>query len=301
VNRSVPAALFAASLLLAACGGGGGGSSSLPGGGGGTTSTPCPSGWTGTAPNCVAPSSTTAQGTLVDDPSGTPLAGVTVRLDPWIVYPTPGPTPTPIATTTSDPSGHFTISAKNGTYLLVIGSDSNTDTRPTIHDKIVLNGQSVLTAPTMPPLPGVTPPAVETSGNYRLATIDQMKELPCIQAYDSQRTAHSLPLPVVDEWLTENVRAAETQSQSPYLGQAYPSNPFGYLTTANTRQQGGSDCKGMIDAAFQQSFSYAFNAAALWFAGVYFPYQGGAFSAYGVAEFPYDPRVYTDPSAISWP
>src|SRR6185437_12937123 len=102
---------------------------------------------------------------------------------------------TPIATTTTDASGQFTISAKNGTYLLVIGSDSTSDTtRPTIHDKIILNGQTTLVAPTMPPFPGVTPPRVETSGNYRLANIDQALELPCIQEWNAQRTAHSLPL-----------------------------------------------------------------------------------------------------------
>ncbi len=293
MNRSYFAALFAASILLAACGGGGGGA------GGGSTLPGAGANFTGPTPT---PPGTTAQGTLVDDPSGTPLSGVTVRLDPWTVYPTPGPTPTPIATTTTDPSGHFAISAKNGTYLLVIGSDSNTDTaRPTIHDKLVLNGQTVLTAPTMPPFPGVTPPAVETSANYRLANIDQTLELPCIQEFDAQRTAHSLPLPVVDEWLTENARSAEAQSQGLSIGQVSSANPFGALTTANTKQQGGTDCKGMIDYVFQQSFSYAVNPGALWFAGTYLGYQGGSYSAYGIAEFPYDPRVYTDPNAIPWP
>ena len=294
MNRSVLAAFFAASVFLAACGGGGaagGGSLAVSGTGGNfTTPTPAPA------------SSTTAQGALVDDPSGTPLSGVPVRLDPWTVYPTPGPTPTPIATATTDPSGHFAISAMNGTYLLVIGSDSNTDTtRPTIHDKIVLNGQSVLTAPTMPPIPGVTPPAVETSGNYRLASIDQTKELPCIQEWDAQRIAHSLPLSVIDQWLTENVRAVAAQSQTAYIGDVSASNPYGFLTSANAKVQGGTNCKGIIDFTFSQTDAYALNPSSIWFAGTYLAYQGGTASAYGINEFPYDTRVYVDPSAVAWP
>lgn len=284
----VPVLFASSAFLLAACGGGG---ASGPGSG------PPP-----TTPPTSTPSGTTAKGTLVDDPSGTPLAGVTVRLDPWTTYPTPGPTPTPIATTTTDPSGHFTISAKNGTYLLVIGSDSTSDaTRPTIHDKIVLNGQTILVAPTMPPFPGVTPPPVEISGNYRLANIDQTLELPCIQEWNAQRTAHSLPLTVVDEWLTENARAAQTQSQTTYGGQVSSSNTFGFLTTGNVKVQGGSDCKGVIDFAFSQPNPYAISGNALWFAGTYLPYQGGSYSAYGVSEFPYDPRVSVDPNVAAWP
>ncbi len=203
---------IAAASLVAACGGGSGGSTPEP------------------KPSVTSdPANTRATGTLVDDPSGAPLAGVAVRLDPWhwgsgpitgsaphftpppdIV---PGPSPTPILTTTTDAHGHFTISAPNGTYLLVIGSDDNTDTtRPTIHDKALLYGQSVLAAPTMPPIPGITPAPVETSGNYRLVTIDQVHELPCINDYDQQRTQRGLPKPVIDEWLTENVRATVNQS-----------------------------------------------------------------------------------------
>lgn len=281
----VPVLFASSAFLLAACGGGGAG---------GPNSGPPP-----TTPPTSTPSDRSAKGTLVDDPSGTPLAGVAVRLDPWTTYPTPGPTPTPIATTTTDPSGHFTISAKNGTYLLVIGSDSTSDTtRPTIHDKIVLSGQTTLVAPTMPPFPGVTPPPVETSGNYRLANIDQTLELPCIQEYDSARTSRSLPLPVVDEWLTENSRSAVAQSQTPYKGQVAPGNTFGYLTTANINITGGTDCSQLINPL---PSPYATNESTPWFAGSFMQYRGGAYSAFGVAQFPYDPRVYTDPNAVPWP
>jgi len=191
----------------------------------------------------LPPTSTNAVGTLVDDPSGTPLSNEKVQLDPWIVYATPGPTPAPIFTTTTDATGHFTVNAANGTYLLVIGSDDPTDTtRPTIHDKVVLSGQAVLTAPTMPPVPGITPAPVEANGDYRLVTIDKTHEIPCITDYDQQRTSRGLPKPVIDEWLTENVRAWVNQSVTTYNGKTDASNPFGFLTTGNVAETGGSGC-----------------------------------------------------------
>ncbi|MFN2450052.1 MAG: hypothetical protein ABR508_09770, partial [Candidatus Baltobacteraceae bacterium] len=109
-KRIVFCVVAAGVLLFAACGGGSGGAT----GAGGLPPSPTPT-----------PALTTAQGTVVDDPSGTPLAGITVRLDPWISYPTPGPSPTPIAISTTDPNGHFTLAnIPNGTYLLVIGPDA---------------------------------------------------------------------------------------------------------------------------------------------------------------------------------
>ncbi len=190
--------------LLSACGGGGGSSTGgpLPG------PTPCPSGYTGTAPNCVASqSTTTAKGMLVDDVSGAPLAGVNVEVQPWISYPTPGPSPTPVAVSTTAADGSFTVSQPNGTYMLVIGSDSPSDmTRPTIHDKIILGGQTILTAPTPAPIALVTPSAIQTSGKYRLSTIDTNTELPCITAFQNHRASLNLPKAVVDQWLVENVR-----------------------------------------------------------------------------------------------
>ncbi len=186
--NSTSVALFCS--LLAACGGGGGssGGGSLPG------PTPCPSGFTGSPPNCTArPTTTTAKGTLVDDVSGAPLSGVKVEVQPWTTYPTPGPSPTPIAVSTTAADGSFTVSQPNGTYMLVIGSDSSSDTvRPTIHDKITLNGQTTLIAPTPAPFPLVTPSAIQLSGHYRLATLDPTAELPCVTSFQGQRVSRSL-------------------------------------------------------------------------------------------------------------
>jgi hypothetical protein len=259
-----------------------------------------------------------AVGTLVDDPSGAPLAGVMVRLDPWqwgsgpvsgaapaytpppnIV---PGPSPTPIAIATTDPQGRFTLTAANGTYLLVIGSDDPDDmNRPTIHDRVVLSGQTTLVAPTMPPVPGITPPPVETNGDYRLVTIDQMHELPCITDYDAQRTQRGLPKPVIDEWLTENVRAWVAQSVTPYNKQVTP-GVYGFLTTGSDTVTGYSDCSPMTTNAFTGN-AFAWSAQSNWYAGSYLPYQvsNGNLPAYGASLFPVDPRLFVDYNAPTWP
>ena len=283
----IPAAfLIAAASVLAACGGSGGRA---------PTPNPGPS-------STLPPTSTNAVGTLVDDPSGAPLSNEKVQLDPWIVYATPGPTPTPVFTTTTDATGHFNINAANGTYLLVIGSDDPTDTtRPTIHDKVVLSGQMVLAARMMPPVPGITPAPVETNGDYRLVTIDQTHEIPCITDYDQQRTSRGLPKPVIDEWLTENVRAWVNQSVTRYNKQTDPRNPFGFLTTGNDAVTGYSDCGPMATNSFTGT-GVAYATISPWYAGSYLPYQGGSpYSAYGASEFPQDPRLFKDPNAVPWP
>ena len=317
--------LFAAAL--AACGGGGGGGATPSVN---PTSTPCPSGYTGAPPNCVAPgANTTAKGTLVGDASGSPLSGVKVQLDPWISYPTPGPTPTPIATSTTDAQGHFTISAPNGTYLLVIGNDavntpppgwttpapSATDTpipgantwTATIHDRIVLYGQTTLVAPTMPPIPLYTPPATETNGSFRIATLDPLTEAPCVLAYNQERSSFGLSGAVVDEWLVENSRGFVAEHNNPAFSvqtTPAPSNPNGYLTSANAFISGGNNCLQMISGFVTGTKTAPFvaNANSEWFAIAYKPFVvGSSFSAYGVAEFPIDPRVYADPIEQFWP
>ena len=307
MKQTIPAACFlAASAILAACGG----SSD-----GGIAITPPAT----NPPPTKTPVTTIAQGTVVDDPSGIALAGVTVRLDPWIAYPTPGPTPTPIVTTTTDPNGHFTITARNGTYLLVIGPDAvntpppgwstpssdATETpipgahgwRVTIHDKVVLNGGAqVLVAPTMLPEPLYTPPAVETSGKYRLATLDALMEAPCILAYNQKRIALGLPAAVVDEWLTENTRA---------IDRAHDASPSGvpvyFLTTANASISGGNNCAELMATAFSNpAFQYSGNRNAVWFGGRYVPYAS-EISGFGQLEFPVDPRIFMDPIGLPWP
>jgi hypothetical protein len=263
----------------------------------------------------------------VDDPSGTALSGVRVQLDPWIAYATPGPTPTPIAESTTDAQGHFTISAPNGTYLLVIGPDavntpppgwstpapSATDTpipgasgwRATIHDRIVLTGGGTLSAPipllapTMPPQPLYTPPAVETSGNYRLATLDPLIEAPCILAWNSLREANGLSAAVADEWSMENAYAIAWVGFQPNGG----AQVMRFLTTGDTFVSVGSSCASSLIALIASSptakTSYT-DPQTLWFGAGYLPYDA-SHSSYGAANYPIDPRVFSDPHGLNWP
>ena len=309
MNRLLMIGAFALAASLAACGGGGGGG---PIGGPPATNPPT-----------ATPSNTSAQGTVIDDPSGTALAGEKVQLDPWTwVTPVtgtgplftpppnvvPGPSPTPLLVTTTDTNGHFTITAPNGTYMLVIGSaDPNDTTHPTIHDKVVLAGQTTLVAPTMPPIPGITPPPAETGGKYRITTVDPIQELPCLTAFDAQRVALGFPKPVVDEWLTENVRAAVAQSATAFDGQVAPTNTFGFLTTGTQTLTFGTQCAQMMvttpGGAFDPTHTLVYATESPWFAGALNATGNPSIGKppYGAALFPIDPRLFTDPNAVPWP
>lgn len=278
-----------------------------------------PPGSGGTPATPSGPGVTTAQGAVVDDASGAPVAGVPVRLDPWAAYPTPGPTPSPILTTVTDANGRFTITAPNGAYLLVIGADAvntpppgwstpqpgATDTpvpgasgwQATIHDKIVLAGQTTLVAPTMPPQPLYTPPATERGGLYRIATLSALTEAPCVLAFNQQRQAHGLAPAVVDEWSVENTRAIA------YVGM----NPNGagqtvrFLTTGNAVNSGGANCShDTLPFASSAATQWLYNAETQWFGGFYSTYANNT-QGFGAAEYPIDPRVYTDQNGLIWP
>ncbi len=304
--------------LLAACGGGGGGGPTPP------FNSPTP---TPTSTPTLTPTTTTAQGTLVDDSTGAPLSGVTVRLDPWAAYPTPGPTPTPIAVSTTDPSGHFIVNASNGTYLLVIGDDAvqtpppgwatpapnATDTpipgastwRATIHDRIVLTGGGTvsaplpLVAPTLIPQPLYTPPATETSGKYRLATIDALNEAPCYLYWNQLRQSHALAQAVLDEWSIENSRAISYVGiQSNGAGQTVK-----FLSQANMLVSGGANCTDMINPYWVSTtprYGEVTNSQDLWVGIDYIPYNA-QHSGSGAGNYPVDPRVFPDPNGAQWP
>jgi len=311
-------AAFILSATLAACGGGGGsGPSSSP-----VVfptappPTPCPPGYTGTAPACVAPqSTTTVTGTVVEDGTGAPLAGVPVKLMPWAPCgPTPAPSgitpendgcptplPSPQATTAAD--GSFSLyNAPNGHYLLVIGTDSTASAgtvQATVHDNITLTGgPQALKAPTLPPVPTVTPPAWETNGDYRIATLNATTELPCFQAWQSERTTNALAAGTNDEWLLENVRAINAYSQTAgSVSAPWPGNANGTVTSGSDEVSGGSACSDMVSPSFTAGVNaYATDPRSEWFAGKYI-YATGL----GVGEFPIDPRSFTDPNVPVWP
>lgn len=287
-------------LCLVACSGGGGGSA--PSGGGYTppTATPVP---TPTVTPSIAPAAlTNASGIVVDDANGVPLAGVRVAVEPWIAGATP--LPAPQATTLAD--GTFALdNVPNGHYILVIGNDVPGDTaQTTVHDNVTLTGGAqVLHAPTLPPVPTITPPAWETNGSYRLSTIDATTEAPCITAFNTERTNRSLPQVVADEWLTENTRAAVEYIQSPSFvpGKLWPGNAYGWLTTGSMQSGGGTTCAATnVSASFSQKVPYATSPDTRWFSGEFVVYGGGTQSV-GLTQFPIDPRAFTDPNVPVWP
>jgi len=322
------ASAVAFAALLAACGGGGGG-----GTGGGTPPTNPPT--TATPSQTATPGSNTtnASGTVVDDGTGAPLTGVTVKLMPWApcgATPAPSaitpendgcPTPLPSPQATTNASGQFTLNgAPNGHYLLVIGADAVATVPPgyttppsncggpcptpspvpgspvqaTVHDNVTLTGgNQMLTAPTLPTVSqGYTQPAWEKNGSYRLATLDATTEMPCLIAWQYERAQQNLAGASVDEWLIENARAGNA-----YQAVASPGSTIPIITSGGGHVSGGVSCADLVDPQFAAGFnSYATDARTLWFGGQY-----SYATAFGLAEFPIDPRSYTDPHSPNWP
>ena len=288
---------------LAACGGGGGGAQPP------AMNAPTPS---------TTPAVTSASGTVVDDASGSPLAGVHVVLMPWApcaATPSPAtsitpendgcPTPLPSPQVTTATNGAFTLNGvPNGHYLLIIGADSTSTSgtvQATVHDNVTLTGgNQTLVAPTLPAVTGVSVPMWESNGDYRVASLNATTEVPCFQAWQSERATNNLAAGTIDEWLLENVRSDNTYAQSGVAG------PIPSLTSGGTTNSGGSSCAGaLVDAyLFSGINTYALDQRTEWFAGqwaVYSASGGTNNEAAGIAEFPTDPRSYTDPNHPAWP
>lgn len=305
-KRLIGAITFGMSLALAACGGGGGGGGVTPPTGG-STPTPTPT-------QTQSATTTNATGTVVNDANGTALAGARVVLMPWGpcgATPSPTsitpeddgcPTPLPSPQATTDANGNFTLTgAPNGHYLLVIGSDSTSSTgavQATVHDNVTLTGgNQSLKAPTLPPIPTVTPATWETNGDYRLSTLDIAKEDPCFAGYNQKRTSSSLPATSVDEWLMENARAVNA-----YFANGSPGGiGYGWLATGNETVTSPSCNAATIAFAFNPPAStQSTDLRNIWFAGIAYSYQNGTQSSTSM-EFPVDPRSYTDPNVPTWP
>jgi hypothetical protein len=266
---------LASLALLAACGGGGSGGS---GGGGGVLPT-------------LPPTTTSASGVLVNHETGAAIAGVPVAIASWSPA---NSSYTTVATTAAD--GSFSFTAVNGQYLLRIGSDSPSDTVPTIHDNITLRGGTqALVAPNMPAQPGVTMPAIEASGKYRLATLSAV-ETECWRATNTQRANAGLSALVEDEWLLENARAYnQGQVTNNQIGTS------GAMLTRNTGQaEGYASCTAFEQGAFTSgspTYSIVTNPALLWFGGDWSPYRTPPDSL-ETQQWRLNPR--NDPSDIAW-
>jgi hypothetical protein len=225
-----PAAALAVltASLLAACSGGGGGSNPTPVG---STPTPAPSVAASASPHpSPSPSAgtgtqATATGTVVDYAANTPLSGVKVSISAY----TAGAAETQVATTTS--TGTFSFTTAPGTYYLVIGSDSTTDTTTTLHTKISLvAGTNALTLPIPPTEAEVTYTAAQMSGNFRLTALSG-NQLSCFTGQNAGRTSASLPQEIPEELMTETVTDEGIQANADG-GQAIgiAANPFAFET-----------------------------------------------------------------------
>jgi hypothetical protein len=288
MKYSFQAAILAAySCALTACGG--------------SSANLTPSGGLTPAPSQHA--TTNAAGMLVDDASNAPLSGVKVALMAW----SPNSTPTPVAVT--DSQGRFNFTAPNGHYLLVIGSDSATDTRATVHDNVTLKGGSQpLAAPTEWPMPTITPKPSEMSGAYRLMTLDPVVQTPCLQAVNSARASMALSPLVPDEWLEENSKYAnEAQNnlnETTFAG-TLP-------TRAEDQDNGAPNCSAWIQDTVANQIGagdwYQLGMLSaphtLWYGGAFTIILQNKNYNVGWEEWGFDPRVDTpcgSPSSQSTP
>lgn len=281
-----------------------------------------------------------AWGRLVDDPSGKPLRGVRVRLEPWRpcrAWIRHGKKllscPKAIATATTQKDGKFELRAPRGHYLLVIGSDDPADlTRPTIHDNVhLVSGAQHLFAPTpcptfapsvmydhcLPQLVLVTLNPTELSGDYRLVSIDAKYETPCIQGFDYFRNKAKLASAVVDEWITENDRNSNKMAgQNKFQGVTPPWYGWPSLDTGFSSSQGGTvrktdgepgcwywNVRQAFDPRVTGSLQYSGKVDAHWFSGTFGPWNKLNLKGnlLGSSQYPRDPRNFRDPNVPNWP
>ncbi|MGZ3518146.1 MAG: hypothetical protein ACXVAM_13315 [Vulcanimicrobiaceae bacterium] len=260
------------SVSMGACGGGGGGSSPVP------QSTPT-----------LPPVTAWASGTVVDRDSNAPLGGISVAIEPWSA----GATPMPEGTTA--PNGTFAFAAQPGHYLLFLGSNSPADTRATVHDNITLSsGTNALKAPNAPSVPTVTPPPSETSGNYRLMTLDTTVQTPCLQSVNQHRTTLGLQQLVPDEWLEENAfeinQAQNNQNMTTF--------PTGVVTQHEDAVNGAASCAAWIANDFNSAFSgewsgypIAVATGTIWYGSAFTIVTSATYHNVGIEEWGYDPRI----------
>jgi hypothetical protein len=262
-----------------------------------------------------------AWGTLVDDPSGKPLAGVAVKLYPW------KPCVKTSATTRRCPASQFATTTKSdgrfdvagmpkGHYLLVIGDDEPSDlVHPTIHDQVWLTGgvQHLLapgpcatTAPYTPderciPLqpaqsqrPGfhIPVPLVERNGDYRILTTNKWQRL-CTSAWNAERARFRLPPGISDEWLEENARAMNA-----YRDLVNPRTRHVYDTQNVTAfswgfSLGGESCRELVLGTYgtRANNPPAYAPQTLWFGGTWTPYIDKK-SPNGFVEYPLEVRLW---------
>jgi hypothetical protein len=162
---------------------------------------------------------------------------------------------------------------------------------------MLYGGNQPLEAPTLPAVTGVSVPTWESNGDYRIASLNATTEVPCFQAWQSERAANNLAAGTIDEWALENARFINAFAQTGASGTQST------ITSAGQSVTGGTSCSNLVNPAFAgpSANRAAMDPRSEWFAGQYVPFAGGSASATGVAEFPIDPRSYIDPSNPTWP
>ena len=144
-----------------------------------------------------------ASGTVVDETSGAPLAGVPVALTAWAHG------ASALTAGSTDASGNFALSVSApGQYLLVIGGNSGNDGCATMHLPVTLaSGSNPIAGPVPSPAPPqvtYTPP--QEAGALRIAALTS-DEQSCLVGTNQGRAQNNLAPLIVDEQLLEHVRA----------------------------------------------------------------------------------------------
>jgi hypothetical protein len=219
------------------------------------------------------------------------------------------PTPLPSPQVTTAPDGSFMLgNAPNGHYILVIGNDTPNSATTTVHDNVTLTGGAQhLVAPTPLPIPTISPRPAETTGAYRISTLDATTEMPCVIVFNQQRVLHALPQVVTDQWLMENVRMLNAYEQLPgAVGSPWPGNPNGSIALAPAginRTSGGLACPTWLPGSFLLGnpgvTTNNLDPQLVWMAAQYETYAGGT-QGIGQEGSPLDPRTGREPTIV-WP
>lgn len=199
---------------------------------------------------------------------------------------------------TTDAKGNFAFSEVPGTYMLIVGSNSASDMRATLHEKIVLiAGSNALGAATPQPAPDVTPLPSQSAGALRLMALSSVQQN-CLTGANQGRTQDALPLLVPDEYLEEDAVsdaveqvAQTTDTPSPLFGY---SQPFGTVNGITT-EVNFSTCSSWTGPAYSYvsgnpPYGSATNALDIWYGANFVPNPAQQYGTFGAQLWNTDPR-----------
>ena len=282
---------------------------------------------------------TNASGIVVDDGSGTPLAGAAVKVMPWGpcgATPSPAtsitpesdgcPTPLPSPQATTNAEGQFTLNGvPNGHYLLIIGADAVATVPPGYTNPPSNCGGP---CPSPSPVPGSPMQAtvhdnVTLTGGNQTLVAPTLPSVPAGYTPPSWETNGSYRLATLDAttempcliaWQYERAQIGlagssvdewlleNVRANNAYAAVAPPLSVLHFISSAVDVDTGGTSCAASeITPWLFTQLAAAADRRALWFGAQYVPYNSGTVSAMGAAEFPADPRSFIDTSYPNWP